>query len=265
MIKTRNLFYSKQERLYAIWRILRLLLISIPLLIILNKVFLLLKLKFDFSPVAKLIFIVLIILVTTFLDKEKIEELGIELKVRSIVLFVCGIIWAYFCCAQIMIIGALTSNSGLQLVNPFSRDVLVSLAYFLFIIGLSEELFFRGYLISNFGRDTNLAVGLIISAILFSLIHFNSEATWSGILLMGFVFTLLFGLTFIMTKNIFLAIGFHGAWDTFNHLFHQIFISGNTEGSYTKLIVILINVFAFYLIFNRVLKFDIKEIIKHKP
>jgi membrane protease YdiL (CAAX protease family) len=264
MIKVRNLFYSKQDRLFSIWRILRLFIFTIPLLIISNYLFRALKLEFSFDPIVKLIFISSIILVTIFIDKEKIEWLGIELKVKSVILFISGIIWAYFCCVQIEIVGVFTSNTGFQLVNPFSKDAIVSLLYFLFIIGLSEELFFRSYIIPNVGRDTNLAIALIISAILFSLIHFNSEATWLDILLMGFVFTLLFGLTFIMTKNIFLAIGFHGAWDAFNRLFHPLFQSGNTEGTYTKLIVILINVFVFYFIFKRMLRFDIKTLIKHR-
>jgi len=264
MIRTRNLFYSKQERLFSIWRILRLLLISVPLVIITNKLFVLLKLPFGFSPIAKLIFIASIILVTIFLDKERIQDLGLELKMKSILYIIAGIVWAYFLYIQCESICTIKSNTAFQFVNPFTIDNILSLGYYLLFIGLSEELMFRGYMISNISRDTNYIIALIISAILFSLIHLGSGDSIKNILLMGFTFTIFFGLIFIMTKNIFLAIGFHGAWDTFERLFHPLFKSADI-GSNTILIILLINVFIFYLIFRKRLNFDIKTLTKHCP
>lgn len=264
MIKIKNLFYSKQNRLFSIWRLLRLLLITIPLVILANHLFGLLKLKFSFNPIAKLIFIASIILVTIFLDKENINDLGIVLKIKSVLFLICGIIWAYFCYVQIEMMGVFIFKATFKLANPLSKDTLLSLGYYILFIGLSEELMFRSYLISNFRRDTNLVIALIISAILFSLIHLGSRENVINIFLMGFVFTMFLGLIFIMTKNIFLAVGFHGAWDTFEKLFHQLLKSANIN-TYIPLIIILINIFVFYLIFKRKLNFHIKTLIKHSP
>jgi membrane protease YdiL (CAAX protease family) len=264
MIKTRNLFYSKQSRLFSIWRLLRLFLVYGP--VIHGFMYLICKLfnvtipsRYDAFTI-----VIAVVLTTLYLDKERIESLGIELKMKSLVLFISGILWAYFLCVQIEIVGFCTTNSTFQLVNPFTKSILLSLLYFLFIVGLSEELLFRSYIMRNVGRDTNIVIGIIISAILFTLWHFINGA-WSNnplglSIASGFIFTLFCGVSFIMTKNIFIAVGFHGAWDVFNQSFH----SGNF-GFMINFLVILINLIAFYLIFKRRLNFDIKTLKKHWP
>jgi membrane protease YdiL (CAAX protease family) len=258
VIKIRKLFYSKQGRLFSIWRFLRLFIVYGPLIHgILYNILKLFNIKIPgkYDP---LTIVAAIILTTVFLDKEKIESLGIEFKLKSLILFICGILWAYFCCVQIEIIGVFTSNSTFQFHNPFTIETISSLGYYVLIIGLSEELLFRSYLISNIGRDLNLIIALIISSILFSLMHIVS-GSWSNIPVGfsgGFIFTLLFGLTFIMTKSIFLAIGFHGAWDTLIRLFNSEKI-----GIEIILIVLFLNTLIFYLIYKRVTNFDNKSLI----
>jgi hypothetical protein len=267
MIQIKNLFYSKEGRLFSIWRILRLFLVYGPLLhgfkYLFEKLFnLTIPVEYD-----ALTIVVAVILTTLILDNEKLEWLGIELKVKSIMLFICGILWAYFFCVQIEIIGVLKSNTVFQLMNPFTKSAILDLAYYLFVIGLSEELLCRSYIISNVGRDTNIIIGLIVSTIVFTLIHFfsGSWGPWKGFhvgLVYGFVFTLLFGLTFIMTKNIFLAIGFHGGYDAFNSLFQMSF---NIGMNVVIITVLFMNILIFYLIFKRILNFEIKTLLKPWP
>jgi uncharacterized protein len=262
-MRVRKLFYSKQDKLFAIWRLLRLLIITIPIVIIGYQVFNLFKLDFSYGgSIAKMIFIVGIILITIFLDKEKIQDLGIEFKWISIIYFIIGIIWAYFFNIQFQIVSAAKSDSAFHFINPFTRDTILSLVYYIIFIGLSEELMFRGYIISNIKRDSNYLVALIVSSILFSLIHLGSGESIMSIFIMGTVMTLFFGLIFIMTKNIFLVVGLHGAWDAFGRLFHQIFREANMWPS-TKLIVVVINLIIFYFLFSKSLNFKLKSLIQH--
>lgn len=263
MKKTRDLFYSKQEKLFSIWRLLRLIVIAGLLIFTINLLFRLCKFQFN-DIVFKLTFVASIILVNVFLDKEKLEWLGIELKIKSIIFFIIGIIWAYICKTQIEIVSAFASSTTIHLANPFSKDAIISLVFFLFVIGLSEELLFRSYIIPNVARDTNLAIAFIISAILFSLIHFGFGTSVKDVFIMGFAFTIFLGLIFVMTKNIFIAVGFHGAWDAFGKLFSPLLKSANSW-HYTPLIILLVNISIFYLIFRKRLNFDIKELIKHRP
>jgi membrane protease YdiL (CAAX protease family) len=258
MIKLKNLFFSDQGRLYSIWRVLRLFIVYGPLIhgILFNLLkFINIKIPGKYDP---LTIVAAIILTTVFLDKEKIQSLGIEFKLKSLILFICGILWAYFCCVQIEMTGVFTSNSVFQFHNPLTIQTLSSLVYYILIIALSEEMLFRSYLISNIGRDLNLIIALIISSVLFSLLHIVM-GSWSNIpvgFAGGFIFTLLFGLTFIMTKNIFLAIGFHGAWDTYIHLFNSERI-----GIGVILLILLLNTLIFYLIYKKATNFSNKSLI----
>jgi membrane protease YdiL (CAAX protease family) len=263
MTNLRNLFYSKQGKLFSIWRYLRLIVISFLATLFGSKLFNVLNIPFSIYP-NKLIAIASIILVTIFIDKEKIDSLGIELKIKSFILIVIGIIWAYFCFVQIEVIGIFTSKSGFQLENPFSSHAISLLGYYLFFISLPEELLYRSYLISNVKRDFNSIVAIFISFIIFSGVHFVSGA-WTNVsqLAFGFMFTLLCGLTFVLTKNIFIAVGFHGAYNTYNDLFN----SGGT-GMTIILIVLLINTLIFYLIYKKTANFNSKSLIiwtRHLP
>lgn len=76
-----------------------------------------------------------------------------------------------------------------------------------------EELVFRGYLMSILGRYFNLSVALILSSLVFALVH-----AWNdGFTSLGFVTIslagLLFGLLFMKTGRIWLPTGLHAAWN----------------------------------------------------
>ena len=263
-MRVRKLFLSKQDKLFAVWRLLRLLIITVPIVIIGNQVCNLFNLDFSYGPIAKLIFIAGIILVTIYLDKEKIQDLGIVFKWRIIAYFIIGIIWAYFFNIQFQIISLIKSENAFHFISPLTKDTLSSLIYYLVFIGLSEELMFRGYIISTIQRDSNYLVALIVSAILFSLIHMGSGESIMNIFIMGTVMTLFFGLIFIMTRNIFLVVGLHGAWNAFERLFHEFFKQANMW-PHTKMIVVIINLIIFYFLFRKPLHFELKSLIKHRP
>jgi hypothetical protein len=63
-MRVSELFYSKKGKLFAIWRLLRLLIIIVPIAIIGNYLFNLLKIEFSFNRIFNQIFIAAIILVT---------------------------------------------------------------------------------------------------------------------------------------------------------------------------------------------------------
>ena len=101
--------------------------------------------------------------------------------------------------------------------------VISKILYYLFIVGLGEELFFRGYVQSSFNRyfgkpfnigNVKFGYGLFISAVLFGLSHalVTVPPTWPWA-----VFTLVLGLTlgFIREKDgsIFAAVLLHAMLD----------------------------------------------------
>lgn len=77
----------------------------------------------------------------------------------------------------------------------------------------AEELLFRGYLMSLLARYFNLWTALIVSSVIFALVH----ATNDGFSTMGFITItiagLLFGLLFAKTGQLWLPTGLHAAWN----------------------------------------------------
>ncbi|PJZ71168.1 CPBP family intramembrane metalloprotease domain-containing protein [Leptospira perolatii] len=74
--------------------------------------------------------------------------------------------------------------------------------------GLVEEIFFRGILLKQFIGKQMEWIGLVITSVLFGLIHYNPGGSWIGpILLISVGF--FFGLSYAKTENIWVPITAH--------------------------------------------------------
>lgn len=142
---------------------------------------------------------------------------------------------------------------------------------FLFV-GLFEEFGFRGYALFTLTTGIGFWPAALASSLLFGFVHHgNSGETWLGAFNAGFV-GLLFCLILRRTGDLWMAIGFHAAWDwgesyfygvpdsgqlAAGHLFNVSFsgprwLSGGTvgpEGSWlcTLLLVVLWAIFLVWL------------------
>jgi len=81
------------------------------------------------------------------------------------------------------------------------------------MIAVSEELIFRGYVLKNLMKSFNKWIALLISAVLFSIVHSSNN----GIPAIGFVNTflggLVLGVAYIITRSLWLPIFFHLSWN----------------------------------------------------
>lgn len=81
------------------------------------------------------------------------------------------------------------------------------------MIAMSEELIFRGYVLRNLMKSFNKWIALVISAVLFSIVHYSNL----GIPVIGvintFVGGLVLGIAFIVTRSLWLPICFHLSWN----------------------------------------------------
>lgn len=93
-----------------------------------------------------------------------------------------------------------------------SEEFLLSFGL-LAMIAMSEELIFRGYVLRNLMKSFNKWIALVISAALFSIVHYSNL----GIPVMGIVNTflggLVLGIAFIITRSLWLPICFHLSWN----------------------------------------------------
>ncbi|HWF39209.1 MAG TPA: type II CAAX endopeptidase family protein [Candidatus Acidoferrales bacterium] len=140
------------------------------------------------------------------------------------------------------------------------------------VVGLFEEFFFRGYMLFTLTTGIGFWPAALALSALFGYVHHgNSGETWLGAFNAGLV-GLLFCLLLRRTGDLWMAIGFHAAWDwgetycygvadsgqvAAGHLLNASFagpqwITGGTvgpEGSYlcTALLVVLFAIFAVLL------------------
>jgi membrane protease YdiL (CAAX protease family) len=102
-------------------------------------------------------------------------------------------------------------------VNVNLYEIFISILLFIFV-AIAEEVMFRGYILRNLMLSVNKHIALIISSLLFALIHLgNPNITWFSFL--NIVLAGIFlGLSYIYTKNLWFPIALHLSWNLFQTL-----------------------------------------------
>ncbi|MCG1037339.1 CPBP family intramembrane glutamic endopeptidase [Polaribacter sargassicola] len=206
-----------------------------------------------------------------FVDKEPFVKLGFQTKNR-LKEFVIGIVIGLI----IMSLGYVTLI-GLKeitfLKTNFNLTELIILVLIFIVVAVGEEVILRGYILKNLLFSFNKYVALIVSSILFSLIHgFNDHVDLFALFNL-FLAGILLGLPYIYTKNLWFSIALHLSWNLFQALFgfnvsgHENYslivfevtnqpnlLNGGAfgfEGSYLAIIAQVITITVIWFHFNR--------------
>lgn len=122
----------------------------------------------------------------------------------------------------------LTYNS-----QPFSWVMWFAFFGLFFVQGMSEEVIFRSFALSEISSKWGLIVGLIASNILFALFHaMNGGAGFMAIFNM-FLFGLAMSLIYYYTQNIWVSSAVHSIWNFAEGNIYGISISGHKSFSET--------------------------------
>ncbi len=104
-------------------------------------------------------------------------------------------------------------------IKPDQWRLFAMVGFTTLLVGFSEELVYRGIVLSAFLRENKPVAGILVSAITFSLLHsvnILAGLAFSEIItqiVITFLFGLLFGLLRIKIKNIIPLMIFHWLWD----------------------------------------------------
>lgn len=151
-----------------------------------------------------------------FLDKEKFIQLGFSTKNRTKDISI-GIILG----AVIMIVGyfilILLDEIHFEKINFNINELIMSVATFTFV-AIMEESLLRGYVLKNFMISFNKYIALIVSSLLFAIMHGANPNIDSFALLNLFLAGLLLGISYIYTKNLWFPIALHLSWNLFQTL-----------------------------------------------
>ncbi len=152
-----------------------------------------------------------------FVDKEPLIKLGFQTKNR-LKDFVVGIL-----------IGAVVMSSGyllllfleeIQFVQTLfdTKEIILSISLFI-IVAIAEEVLFRGYILKNLMTSFNKYIALIVSSVIFAVMHgFNPNIDLLGLTNL-FLAGILLGFSYIYTKNLWFPIALHLSWNLFQTVF----------------------------------------------
>ncbi|MCE7038845.1 CPBP family intramembrane glutamic endopeptidase [Dyadobacter sp. CY312] len=161
--------------------------------------------------------LVLLAIFLKYVDKKKFSDLGLNWLHAGKDIFTG--VWLGL---VIMLIGltVLLFTGQLQ-ITDFSYstyEILIAILLFIFV-SVNEEIFIRGYVLQNLMVSFNKYIALVVSSLLFSLMHiFNSDLDLAGIISL-FLAGLLLGLCYLRTGSLWLPIALHFSWNFFQCLF----------------------------------------------
>jgi membrane protease YdiL (CAAX protease family) len=114
--------------------------------------------------------------------------------------------------------------------------ILQGLGFFL-LVALFEEGVFRGIIFRLLERSLGSWIAISLSALFFGLVHLlNPGATLYGALAIALEAGSLLGAAYMLTRNLWLAVGIHWAWNFFEGPFFGATISGTGPNSAKALI-----------------------------
>jgi membrane protease YdiL (CAAX protease family) len=149
-----------------------------------------------------------------FIDRRSVFSLGLNFSGRHFRDLVAGTLWG------------IALISTIFFVNYLAGGVTI-----MFLVGINEELYVRGYLLTNFMESTGKYVALLITSLIFSAFHlFNPN--WSLIGLVNIILAgLLLGIYFVHRRNLWFPIGMHFSWNFCQGTVYGSRVSGVTTPS----------------------------------
>ncbi|WML34396.1 type II CAAX endopeptidase family protein [Clostridium sp. OS1-26] len=170
-----------------------------------------------------------------WIDKKPFQELGLISVKKGSRSIVSGIIWGSISMTFVFIIliGCGSSYLVNSLSSPeISQSLIIGLIINMFV-GFSEELFFRGYLLTILADRKNKLMALIVSSLIFSLMHMGNPNIKPLALINIFLLGLLLGFLYLKSSNIWMPVGFHIAWNYVQGYIWGFQLSGGeTQGLY---------------------------------
>lgn len=161
-----------------------------------------------------------------FISKIKLKDLGIVSKkcIRNILSgAILGIIVLSIVGIIIYLLGGVTINYNFK--SSYFMPILIGVVFFSFQ-GFSEELIFRGYLLTHFSKKMNIYLSIFISSIFFTSIHALNPGMTIMPIVNLMVFSVVFSLVYIVTGNLFFTGLFHSLWNFTQGIIFGALVSG---------------------------------------
>ncbi len=159
----------------------------------------------------------------TFIEKRSVDELALAGMGRELGIGLLVGAGLYAACELMLMAMGIYRIDGLN-----SWDYMLPAVAMALSSGVFEELLFRGVLFRSVETWFGSWVALVVSSLVFGLTHLiNPEATLEGSLYIAVEAGILLAAAFILTKRLWLSIGFHVAWNYTQSAIFSSVVSGN--------------------------------------
>ncbi|MFW5754794.1 MAG: CPBP family intramembrane glutamic endopeptidase, partial [Marinilabiliaceae bacterium] len=157
-------------------------------------------------------------------DELSFSDVGIDFKNRA-GHFGIGIVLGFFVVGAGFLVLCLFNRIEVTDLKFHPLDLFYTGVVFV-IVAFTEELVGRGYILRNFMLSFNKYVALLLSSVIFALMHLgNSHIDWIPMLNL-FLAGGIFGLYYIFTQNLWFPMGLHFSWN-----FAQTLLGFNVSGN----------------------------------
>ena len=191
-----------------------------------------------------------------YLDKKSFVSLGIMINKRTIqdILFgfflsglMVGLFFVLLCTFNLIEYNGLNfgdvqnvSNDSFNFVNFMSVISIGSLSLLLLehiLVGYWEELVFRGYILQNMIEGMGFKLAIIISCLLYGLIHATNPnaGILSSLIIVLFGYLRIYG--YLSTKMLWLSMGMHMGWNFFQGPIFGFAASGHKKATLIDLTI----------------------------
>ena len=116
-------------------------------------------------------------------------------------------------------------------LNPYSLAFVIFTIPFWILQGTAEEVVSRAWLLPQLASRTNLKLAVIISSVLFTLLHAGNSGLTPLSLMNLFLFGVAMALYLLKTDTVWGVAGIHGAWNFAQGNLFGILVSGQQSGT----------------------------------
>lgn len=182
--------------------------------------------QFVITIIEKLIFLAVPILTWKYFFKRPLSNMGLPSIKKHGKELLIGLVFGIISISFVFILLLLSNNASVALWEPQFSTSLISYLVLYTIVGFSEEIMGRGFIMATLRQSRNLPLVLIVSSIIFALLHsINPDFGILPLINIALV-GLLFAYMFIKSGNIWMPIGYHITWNYFQGNIFGFNVSG---------------------------------------
>lgn len=153
---------------------------------------------------------------TRFIEGRSAESIGL-LKANRTRLFIQGHLVGLITLSLVVLAIGISGGYGIGGLGPALASPLALAKIGLLLLGFAlqssvEELLFRGWLLSLLARKFNVAMGVLLTSLVFTFLHFSLRQHWATTL-SSFLFSVFTCVWALRSGHIWGVMGWHAGWN----------------------------------------------------